>query len=267
MRTANSGLESIGTVLLAVLCTLFGARIWHWYERQIDQQKSGQRLQVVLTTVMLVSCLLGNAWWVSACVTKSLSTDELVAEDLSVPPVPKLVAVDEIVGRTDQGRLLTLYRFDDTTDATSRLQSARDLTDSLRGVAIRRDTTDVHSNCHGTVFTGGHYALNETEVKIILKDNGYEEVEEPTPNDVVTYTKSDNHLVHTAVVKAVLDDGTVLVEGKWGSQGTYLHEINEQPYSHDWHFYRSPRHGHEIEILNADEITSAKAQSESCSEP
>ena len=57
------------------------------------------------------------------------------------------------------------------------------LTDQM----IRRGAASDASNCHGWVFTGGRFLLYLEDVEVILRENGYAEVPEPQPGDLVIY--------------------------------------------------------------------------------
>ena len=57
-----------------------------------------------------------------------------------------------------------------------------------------------------------------------------------------------SQIVHTGVVRGVLDDGTVMVESKFGLDGRYLHQPQGQPFSQTWAYYRSARGGHYVMI-------------------
>ena len=98
-------------------------------------------------------------------------------------------------------------------------------------------------NCHGWVFTGGRYWLGPQEVQQILADNGYQAVSEPRVGDVVIYRDGD-HISHTAVVRTAGTGGPVLVEGKWGWMGVFLHPPDGSCYGKAYTYYRSPRAGH-----------------------
>lgn len=108
---------------------------------------------------------------------------------------------------------------------------------------IRRGPPTDHSNCHGWVFTGGQFNLSGEQVDAILTENGYEKVDKPQAGDVAVY-RADTLLRHTGVVQAVLPDGTVLVESKWGWTGVFLHAAGDSPYGREYEFRRSPRAGH-----------------------
>src|SRR5207245_249118 len=98
------------------------------------------------------------------------------------------------------------------------------------------------SNCHGWVFTGGRFIVPGSQVDLVLKENGYQEVHEPHPGDVAVY-RQGSAVLHTALVRYVTEGQPVLVEGKWGSLGVFLHPADKSPYGPDYTFYRSARHG------------------------
>src|SRR5262249_33273989 len=103
-----------------------------------------------------------------------------------------------------------------------------------------------NSNCHGWVFAAGRYWVPGNAVEAILRDNGYAEVTAPRPGDLAVYRGSDGGVSHTAGVRDVSDGMPVLVEGKWGALGVFLHPADKSPYGTDVRFYRSPRHGHTL---------------------
>ena len=102
------------------------------------------------------------------------------------------------------------------------------------------------------------YLLGPEDVELILKENGYHEVMEPQPGDVVIY-RGGTEILHTAVVRYVAEGQPVLVEGKWGPLGVYLHPADKSTYGTDYTFYRSERPGHLIAGL--DEPASPKSPS------
>ena len=115
---------------------------------------------------------------------------------------------------------------------------------------IRRGPATDASNCHGWVFTGGRYNVGGQQVPVILRENDYEEVSAPEAGDLCIYRDANDAVSHSAVVRAVLADGTVLVEGKWGRLGVYLHGVADSCYGDHFAYYRSSRDGH---VLNGVE--------------
>src|SRR5262249_44745646 len=109
---------------------------------------------------------------------------------------------------------------------------------------IRSGQADDRTNCHGWVFTGGRYWLDSDQVETVLLENGYRSESAARPGDVAVYRDADGQVCHTAFVRAVCDDGTVLVEGKWGWMGVFLHKAGDSCFGRNYAFYRSERPGH-----------------------
>jgi hypothetical protein len=109
---------------------------------------------------------------------------------------------------------------------------------------IETQPPDDHSNCFGWVLTGGRYWLGETDAEAVLRENGYQTVAAPNPGDLVVYRDQGGNLMHTAVVRAVCNDGEVLVEGKWMWMGVFLHRVKDSLFGSNYTFLRSPRQGH-----------------------
>ena len=116
---------------------------------------------------------------------------------------------------------------------------------------IRRQPAADHCNCHGWVFTGGRYWVHYDDVEHILDENGYETVTAPRPGDLTVYRTSTGTICHTALVRAICDEGSVLVEGKWGWMGVFLHRVGDSLYGQNYTFYRSSRPGHLLVNLPA----------------
>jgi hypothetical protein len=171
--------------------------------------------------------------------------DRATAEMMSVTEKPPLKAVahPEIV--TDTGRSLTIYEPltprspEETLAAEQRALRPLGFAEKLIRVAPATDAT----NCHGWVFTGGRYWLSPEDVEEILTDNHYQPVYDPRPGDLIVY-RSNGTIAHSAVVRAITDSGSVLVEGKWGFMGTFLGAPEVSCYGRDFAFYRTPRGGH-----------------------
>jgi hypothetical protein len=111
------------------------------------------------------------------------------------------------------------------------------------GTGMPRGPASDACNCHGWVFTGGRYWLSPTDVAAILAENGYLPVTDPQAGDLVIY-RLGTEIAHTAVVRATGPDLPVLVEGKWGWMGVYLHPVDQSCYGRNVTYYRSPREGH-----------------------
>src|SRR5262245_43887989 len=112
---------------------------------------------------------------------------------------------------------------------------------------IRTAPMESHHNCHGWIFTGGRFWVRNEHVDLILNDNGYQKVDKPRTGDLIIYRGDNGGMLHSGLVR-VADDQLVLIESKWGVMGRYVHPPAEQPYALTWTCYRSPRHGHLLNI-------------------
>ena len=164
--------------------------------------------------------------------------------------VNPFVMLESRVGMTDRGNAIHLLTAGEAKSALelfeheqSTLQSAQ-----IQDYVIRRGPADDTSNCHGWVFAGGKFAILGHEVETILADNDYELVSEPYPGDLCVYRNGSNAVAHTALVRSVFDDGTILVEGKWGRYGVFLHPVERSVYGDNFGYYRTDR---PIHILNS----------------
>lgn len=158
---------------------------------------------------------------------------------------PELEPANGISATTDGGRLMQIQvpvearPLEKIESLERRFLSERRYVERVIRLAPSSDTC----NCHGWVFTGGRYWVSPDDVQLILNDNGYRPVSEPRPGDLAIYRAGDS-ITHTAVVRAASDGKPVLVEGKWGSMGVFLHEVAESCWGTSFTYYRSPRSGH-----------------------
>ncbi len=177
--------------------------------------------------------------------------EAVLEEMMLIHGVAGNVQVRDAVAITDRGRHIPLgepieVRSPETVQAAEQryLQSTRYIDN-----VILRGFGDDRSNCHGWVFTAGRYLLSGQDVLKILEDNGYQEVSDPRPNDLAIYFGPDYGVTHTAIVRYVSPDQPVLVEGKWGNLGIYLHPVDACPYGTNYKFYRTPRPNHLLTIV------------------
>jgi hypothetical protein len=165
---------------------------------------------------------------------------------------------------TDRGTALVL-REPVTPRGPNELSASEDkvLRDAnVRNLVIRRTAPNDASNCHGWVFTGGKFYLSPDDVEAILKENGYQEVHQPLPGDLIVY-RQGGAVSHTAIVRYVTEGRQPFVEGKWGSLGVYEHLANESCYGTEYTFHRSGRTGHLLVGLGGSpgpETTTATAE-------
>ena len=128
----------------------------------------------------------------------------------------------------------------------------------IRDSIIRSEPATDRSNCHGWVFTGGRFWISSSEVERILAGNHYRPVEEPRPGDLVVY-RSGSAIVHTGVVRYIAEGQPVIVEGKWGCTGVFLHSVGRSIYGSSYAFYRSTRAGHLLVGLDSTGSISPEA--------
>jgi hypothetical protein len=104
------------------------------------------------------------------------------------------------------------------------------------------------SNCHGWVFTGGRFGIQDAHVATILKENRYSIVSDAQEGDLAIY-RVNGRIKHTGIVR--IRSGRTFVESKWGPFGVFLHT----PASHTGScaFYRSSRSGHALALLPISE--------------
>lgn len=153
---------------------------------------------------------------------------------------------------TDRGRPVTLQEPETPRETTLLAEAERKTLESTRllGAVIRRGEANDLCNCHGWVFTGGMFLISGSEVDTILEDNGYVPVDDPRPGDLVVY-RTNGTVAHTAVVRYVTEGQPVLVEGKWGHLGVFLHPVDQSVYGTNYTFYRTQRPGHLLRGLDS----------------
>lgn len=178
----------------------------------------------------------------------------LLATRLEEPPGPvdrkhyELVPVKERIfenGKavaevcTDQGSPINLYSCDEPMDWLA--GEAANVEAEFINRVIRVEPANSRYNCHGWTFTGGRYHIRGNDAWKILQENGYYEVTDPQPGDVIAYWTHDKTLTHTGVVKFTDGQGLVVIESKWDLMGRYLHTPEVQPYSELFTYFRTDR--------------------------
>ena len=150
-------------------------------------------------------------------------------------PVPGMLAL------TDGGIVVPLgWPLDQTAE--------RGIPNGFEGQLIVAGRGNALSNCHGWVFTGGRYWIPIESVDTILNHNGYKLVPTPLADDLIVYRGDDGRPVHTGIVKAVGDDGFVLVESKWGKQDIFWHTRDQQAFGTRFEYWHADRDGHLLRL-------------------
>lgn len=236
--------------------------LWAWHLCLFQSPR--EQLHGISYISTLVAMLLGWQLWNKSCGVKSatrglgmqvLQIVGLVAcssvypsdrsEAVVTGPPGTLVTVQTAV--TDRGSRIPVYeRKIDDSELAMFYQESQSQVAAVARFAMLKGEALSQVNCHGWVFTGRHIIKGE-DVRTILRDNGYERVNSPQLNDLIVYEDPQGTIVHTGIVGGFLRDNQPLIESKWGIAGSYLHLPQEQPYSKDFVFYRSPRLGHQLQ--------------------
>lgn len=234
------------TVTVSVAAVFALSRICAFVSRS-----PGGRLSKLLGQVVMLGAYITAAWWSG----QRFYREAFMLSDLGLLQQTPGIMRDatDASAVTDAGRSVQLFRWDvddDSFEYFSALSNQR--LEMLQNKIIQRAAPDYRYNCHGWVFTGGEYLLRGHQVEQILQDNGYTVTDKPRPNDLVIYRSTDGTIVHTGLVRSVLEDGTVLEESKWGLDGRYLHRPEDTPYSKVFAYYRGARPDHRIVIKKTE---------------
>lgn len=160
--------------------------------------------------------------------------------------------IHEFLALTDRNRPIPVYRLADESSETVDLIDEA-VVESFNSV-IQRSPRNLLANCHGWVFLDSQFLISGEAVQQILDDNEYELVDDPKAGDVIIYRDANRNIVHSGIVRGVLNDETVIIESKWGTEGTFLHDPEGTPYAGQFEYFRSPRPNHRVEIVPADEL-------------
>jgi hypothetical protein len=199
--------------------------------------------------VLAGTALLGwQTYRLSADVEEALTeSDQLLAIMAAIPPLeenPELHAV------TDAGHRIPLLRA--SASYVPEEFDVEKLFLHKQGYDVKLIQTgpgDVTHNCHGWVFAGGKGWIRGAYIDQILHDNRYQAVSRPAPGDIAIYRGADGVVSHTALVRAVGEDGQVLLESKWGKIGRFIHRDTEHAFARDsCTYYRSPRSSHVLRV-------------------
>lgn len=282
LRRQSAVCRAAASLLIAA-----GAVAGAWF---LNEDAAAVRLASgILACVLCLSAALGSKWlaqgfaWVAghvrhpafrwgtvalvgiAAVVGSLRIDDYLMwkQEIETVELVLLTRIPEtrpaFTAASDRGRAIELRSVVNSADeAELRRLEMRILGDpAVRDNIIRRRPAEDRSNCFGWVFTGGRYWVSGNQVEQILAENGYQPVNAPKPGDLIIY-RGESRILHAAVVMYVSEGQSVLVEGKWGGIGVYLHAAEKSMYGLDFTYYRSPRNGH---LLAGIETPSVPASS------
>jgi len=208
-----------------------------------------QLLRRGLVASMCLSFLgLGLFGWQVASLNHGLTRE--MEFPIATPTVPGSKGIEPIPGWvlwTDRGRSVQMMRAIDDPEAVALTDAAYVHSLGLDFKVIQTAPSDLSYNCHGWVFGDGKAWISGESVDSILEDNQYQSTTDPAVGDVVVFRDSSRKVSHTALIRAIMDDGTILVESKWGGMGRYRHTLDNNAYkSHEATFYTSSRAGHRL---------------------
>ena len=168
----------------------------------------------------------------------------------SIDGGPDLRPLEDLMGATDKGEPIGLYVSGSEYEGDD-IQWLREHDFDFH--LMRLEGADNESNCHGHVFTSGRYWVLGRDVPAILLGNGYAEIGQPLPGDLVVYRDTQGVVTHTGIVRACGEGFPTLVESKWGKFGVYIHPAERTPYVGPMAYYRANRPGgsHQIQIKEA----------------
>jgi hypothetical protein len=190
------------------------------------------------------ACVVGSAAWFEAASSDEADRDTDDLTELTMRPPLK---VAEKAGVATDARREVLVKLpasprpgSEVEGPEQRFLSRTQKADKLIRTYPAADAT----NCHGWVFTGGHFWVGGDCVGQILAENGYVVVTAPRPGDLAVYRDAAGAVSHTAIVRYVTDGQPVIVEGKWGCMSVFMPAADQSAYGSNFAFYRSPRAGH-----------------------
>lgn len=189
--------------------------------------------------------------WQSYSITCSVEQELADTDDILslIAAVPNLEDSPSFYILTDAGQRIPLFRATDNDADGSRLEKEYLHQRGYDAKIIQTGDADVSYNCHGWVFAGGKGWVRGSFVDQILTDNRYQTVSRPVPGDVAVFRDRQGVVSHTALVRSVFDDGTVLLESKWGKLGRFIHTSTQHVYAGDsLGYYRSPRPSHVVNL-------------------
>jgi hypothetical protein len=202
---------------------------------------------------------LGATAWFTAADNAAIDRELTELELVTTPP--PLAVTDRVQLTTDKGTPIQLKEPTAARPVADNLVREQKVLSNpyYSNALIRHEQPTDGSNCHGWVFAGGRFWVGGEAVEGILAENGYVAVADPAPGDLVVY-RQGGAIAHTGVVRYVTAGLPVLVEGKWGSLGVYLHPVDKSCYGGDYTFYRSPRPGHLLVGLGSSAVSSTASR-------
>lgn len=241
--------DTLVLVCSALTCGIVGWWLYHGRFQFARKIWLGKVIPGLFSLLLVVAIFGGlfSSW-------RSIELQSMSRSQLLISIADHLRPVIDKVGRTDQGREIPLFAWDEASQDQKALWCNTSIDPEYVAKTIVRSEPDLKSNCHGWVFAGGEFLLMPEAVEMILADNSFLEVSSPLPGDVVVYRDNKGVIIHSGIIRAILGNSmvgeaiTILVESKWGLGSCYLHPVDCQPYSQSFAFYRRTGGHHGIEV-------------------
>jgi hypothetical protein len=234
--------------VLLGLSVLLGLPCQHFFAFVVAQVQRPFHPPFVQATCLLIGCP-ALAFWLVAAEDKR---DNWFEDTLRKNPVlgPEFDDISPSPLATDKGRRLRVFHLVSDSEMEARRNNVQENLLSrpeLYAKVITLEAGGGNCNCHGWIFSGGRYWISGETVEVILADNGYQKTAAPRLGDLAIYRDLGGVITHTGVVRAMMPDGLVLVESKWGNLGTFLHPVDVHPYDGSTcAYHRSSRGGHRL---------------------
>jgi hypothetical protein len=226
-------------IVVAAVAVIMLLKAGSWLLKSPSAGTKRAKLTALVMCQLVVAGWAGWRLWEVAVTTNTLPM--LGSLDLEAIPGEGLL--------TDKGRVIPVYRSLIAPNLARYVETADPAYANRR---IQRAARDEQSNCHGWVFTGGQYLLKGNDVELILADNDYHLTTQPRAGDVIVYRDAFKQVLHTGLVRVADEDGTVLIESKWGIDERFLHLPEDQHYSQRFSYYHRQDSSQRQELLAAD---------------
>jgi len=275
-RSATSGSRlqcaGFGVVLVLALAAAFDQRRWFWQPlltlagvwtflqllRMPAVLGVARRIAVlgkprVQAGFILLASVVGLAFWTQTLEqagAEGFSNNDLrLVGPVGPPPLEEF----SLSVCTDAGRRVPVFHLTDNAGKEAEEHAEREFLQrsNLSYRLIRTGDAEAECNCHGWVFTQGQCWIRGASVDGILNDNDYTPTEAPRPGDIAVYRNEAGEVLHSAVVRVVLETG-VLLESKWGRLGRFLHRPEDQGYGQNFIYYHTSRGSNALRGLTPD---------------
>lgn len=234
------------TVVLALVLTAFRTSIPGRLIHALVRSAEKPSIQAAAILAFGAGILAWQVWALKHELEQELSEAD---RHMAALVMPDLKPLEQYVSLTDQGAVIPLWQMvDGMSDEEEAERYLRQSKYEMK--LIQTDGPDPRYNCHGWVFTGGKAWIRGSNVDQILREHEYVVVTNPSPGDIAVYRNDSGEVTHTALVRGRGENGTLILESKWGKLGRYIHTHDQHAYSvYACTFYSTARASH---LLNTE---------------